>query len=433
MIVAFTGFLCSFDSVVMSGANLPIKHLWNTSDWFHGTFIISISLWGTVIGALAGGHPTDILGRKRTLIGVGLMFILSALGSALAATPYVFSFFRFVGGLAAGFGSIAAPAYLSEVSQTEHRGKVGMLFQLNIVIGILTAFLSNFSFVGFGETGDDWRWMLGVVAAPASLYTLLLFTVDESPRWLIVKRKSVGQALKTPSLAITQKETRQSIVFTQQEDVDKPTKERLFSGRYNWALTLTFLITFFNQFSGISFVLFYAPEILERAGYGTAQSLSGSASIGAVNLVFTLIGIYLIDKIGRKQLMYVGSVGYVISLSMITCGFYYDLSAGFTLVFILLFIASHAVGQGAVIWVFIAEVFPTKLRAFGQAWGSGLLNGFAALTTLFGAVFINTFEPWGLFGFFGVLMVLQLLFTAFIMPETKGISLEDLEVRFIAP
>ena len=433
LIVAFTGFLFSFDSVVISGVNLPLKHLWNTSDWFHGTFIISISLWGTVAGALLGGYPTDALGRKSTLIGVGLMFTVSALCTALATSPYLFSFFRLIGGLAVGIGSIAAPAYLSEISNAKHRGKLGMLFQLNIVIGILAAFLSNYALMGFGGAGNDWRWMLGVMVVPALLYTLLLLTIDESHRWLILKGKLSGDALINQSLIASKDETRQSAASVQKENAVEQTKAGLFSGKYTKALVLSFLIAFFNQFSGISFILFYAPEILEKAGYGTAQSLSSSVSIGVANLLFTLVGIYFIDRIGRRILMYVGSVGYIISLGMIAYSFYHGLSAGFTLVFILLFIASHAVGQGAVIWVFIAEIFPTKIRAFGQAWGSGLLNSFAAIITLFGAVFINAFQPWIIFASFAVLMVLQLLFTAFVMPETKGVSLEDLEARLVSP
>ena len=433
LIASFSGFLFSFDSILISGANLPIKHLWNISDWNHGIFIISISLWGTVAGALLGGYPTDRLGRKVTLIVVGVLFTVSALGTALATSPYVFSFFRFVGGLAAGIGSIAAPAYIAEISKARHRGKWGMLFQLNIVIGILMAFLSNYALTGFGGPENDWRWMLGIMVVPASLYTLLLFTIDESPRWLILKRKNAEVAMRNLNLVASQEEAGELAALIQKQDEGKQTYAGLFSGKYNKALVLTFLITFFNQFSGISFILFYAPEILEKAGYGPAQSLFSSVSIGVVNLVFTLVGIYFIDRMGRRKLLYVGSVGYIISLAMVACGFYYGFSAEFTLIFILLFIVSHAVGQGAVIWVFIAEIFPTKIRAFGQAWGSGLLNSFAATITLLGAVLINEFEPWVIFASFAGIMVLQLLFTAFIMPETKGVSLEDLETKLVSP
>ncbi len=414
LIVSLAGFLCGFDSLLISGANLDIKQAWQLSDWFHGTFIISIALWGTVIGALAGGYPTDKLGRKKTLIWVGMAFILSGIGTSLAPSPYIFSFFRFFGGIAAGIGSIAAPTYIAEISQAKHRGKLGMLFQLNLVTGILIAFLSNYALKGVGGEANDWRWMVGVVIVPALLFTVLLRNITESPRWLLLKSQRLAKV---------------NPVFPRPQ---KPKDyARLFSGKYSRILLISFLMVFFNQFSGISFILFYAPEILEKAGFGTNESLLGSVSIGVVNLVFTIVGIYLIDTIGRKKLMYIGSIGYIISLTMIAAAFYFGLPAGFALIFILAFIVSHSVGQGAIIWVYIAEIFPTPVRAFGQAWSAGLLNGFAALITLFGAVLINKFSPPALFVSFAVLMVLQLLFTVFMMPETRGVTLESLESKLV--
>jgi len=414
LIVSLAGFLSGFESVLISGANLGIKQAWQLSDWFHGAFIISIALWGTVIGALAGGYPTDKLGRKKTLILVGITFIISAIGTALAPSPYIFSFFRFLGGIAAGTGSIAAPAYIAEISQAKHRGKLGMLFQLNLVTGILMAFLSNYALKGVGGEANDWRWMVGIVILPALIFTVLLRNIAESPRWLLLKGQRMAKVNPISSLS------------------QKPNDEaRLFSGKYNRILVISFLMVFFNQFSGISFILFYAPEILEKAGFGTSESLLGSVSIGVVNLVFTVVGMYLIDRIGRKKLMYIGSIGYIISLTTIAAAFYFVLPASLALIFILAFIVSHSVGQGAIIWVYIAEIFPTPVRAFGQAWSSGLMNGFAALITLFGAVLINEFSPPALFASFAVLMVLQLLFTLFMMPETKGVTLESLEIKLV--
>ena len=414
LIVSLAGFLSGFESVLISGANLDIKQAWQLSDWFHGAFIISIALWGTVIGALAGGYPTDKLGRKKTLILVGITFIISAVGTALAPSPYIFSFFRFLGGIAAGTGSIAAPAYIAEISQAKHRGKLGMLFQLNLVTGILMAYLSNYALKGVGGEANDWRWMVGIVIVPALIFTVLLRQIAESPRWLLLKSQRMAKV--NPINSISKKLNNDA---------------KLFSGKYNRILVISFLIVFFNQFSGISFILFYAPEILEKAGFGTTESLLGSVSIGAVNLVFTVVGMYLIDRIGRKKLMYIGSIGYIISLTMIAAAFYFVLPASFTLIFILAFIVSHSVGQGAIIWVYIAEIFPTPVRPFGQAWSSGLMNGFAALITLFGAVLINEFSPPVLFASFAVLMVLQLLFTLFMMPETKGVTLESLETKLV--
>ncbi|HLA53002.1 MAG TPA: MFS transporter, partial [Flavitalea sp.] len=332
----------------------------------------------------------------------------------LAPSPYFFSFFRFLGGIAAGTGSIAAPAYIAEISQAKHRGKLGMLFQLNLVTGILMAFLSNYALKGVGGEANDWRWMVGIVILPALIFTVLLRNIAESPRWLLLKGQRMAKVNPISSLS------------------QKPNDEaRLFSGKYNRILVISFLMVFFNQFSGISFILFYAPEILEKAGFGTSESLLGSVSIGVVNLVFTVVGMYLIDRIGRKKLMYIGSIGYIISLTTIAAAFYFVLPASLALIFILAFIVSHSVGQGAIIWVYIAEIFPTPVRAFGQAWSSGLMNGFAALITLFGAVLINEFSPPALFASFAVLMVLQLLFTLFMMPETKGVTLESLEIKLV--
>ena len=431
-IVSMAGFLMGFDTVVISGVNLPIKNLWHTSDWFHGTFIISMSLWGMVVGALSGGYPTEKLGRKMTLIMVGLLFSLSALGAALSQGPYYFSVFRFLGGLAAGFASIAAPSYISEISDAKNRGRLAMLYQFNIVFGILIAYLSNYLLKGLYHE-NDWRLMLGIEFFPAILFTLLLFSVPQSPRWLLVCKNQADKARLILRTTMSESEAEN---YIQQINSDVKTvantKSGLFSGKYKKVLLLSFLMAFFNQFSGISFILFYAPEIFGKAGLGASESLLSSISIGIINLIFTFAGIYLIDKAGRRTLMFIGSWGYIISLSMVAFGFYFHASPSFMLTFILLFIASHAIGQGAVIWVFIPEIFPTRIRSFGQAWGSGLLNLFAAVIALLGAVLINAFAPWMVFGFFAFFMVIQLLFTLFMMPETKGIPLEKIEQQLIS-
>nr|WP_321412215.1 sugar porter family MFS transporter [uncultured Carboxylicivirga sp.] len=425
--VSIAGFLMGFDTVVISGVNLPIKNLWNTSDWFHGAFIISMSLWGMVIGALAGGYPTQKFGRKQTLIWVGITFLISALGAALTTGPYMFSFFRLIGGISAGVASIAAPTYISEIAKANNRGRLVMLFQFNIVFGILLAYLSNY-LLAEAVAVDSWRLMLGIESVPACVFTLALLFVPKSPRWLIVNEKNIEEARNSLSKMMSKNEANHLITLLQKEDNAVASDAKgLFSGKYNRVLMLSFLIAFFNQFSGISFILFYAPEILEKAGLVTSESLLSSVSIGVVNLIFTFVGISFIDKYGRKQLMYIGSVGYIIALSMVAVGFYFSTTAWFKLFFMLLFIASHAVGQGAVIWVFISEIFPTRIRSFGQSWGAGLLNVFAAIIALFGSVLINVFAPWIVFAFFAFFMVLQLLFTHYLMPETKGVSLEEIQ------
>ena len=425
--VALAGFLFGFDTVVISGANAPIKELWQTSSWFHGVFIMSMALWGTVLGSLGGGIPTKKLGRKKTLIWVGVLYLVSALGSGLATDPYMFSFFRFLGGVGVGASTVAAPTYISEISSAAKRGRLVALYQFNIVFGILIAFISNYLLDGVG--GDnDWRWMLGVEAIPAALYCLLIFGVPNSPRWLAVTKNDAAGALQTLELIHGDSAKAKAELDAIVNHVDKSSStQNIFSGKYKKSLILAFLLAFFNQLSGINFILYYAPVILENAGFASSDSLLSSIAIGGTNLIFTFVGLYLIDRMGRKSLMYIGSVGYIISLAMVAYGFKTEAAAGFNLFFILTFIASHAVGQGAVIWVFISEIFPNSVRAAGQAWGTGTHWVFAALITMLGEVVIEAFPGWTVFAFFAAFMVLQLLFTHFMMPETKGVSLEELQ------
>lgn len=428
--VAIAGFLFGFDTVVISGANQPIKELWGTTPLFHGFFIMSMALWGTVIGALFAGIPSQRLGRKNTLIWIGVLFFLSALGSAIAWDPYSFSFFRFIGGLGVGASSVAAPVYISEISTEKNRGQLVALYQFNIVLGIFVAFFSNYLLKGF-DGGNDWRWMLGVEAIPALIYTLMVLGVPKSPRWLLlIKGDEEGAKDILSRIGIADVTAEIAAI---KDSVKSAVRENIFVRKYRTPVILAFLLAFFNQLSGINFVLYYAPEILEKAGLASKESLQNSIAIGGINLVFTLIGMYLIDRMGRKQLMLIGSLGYIISLAMVSYAYYSGASSTFLMTFLLAFIASHAIGQGAVIWVFISEIFPTTVRAFGQAWGSGIHWIFAALITLLGPVVIDLFSdnPWPIFAMFSGMMVLQLLFVLFMMPETKGVPLEELERRLI--
>ncbi len=428
---ALAGFLFGFDTVVISGANLPIKELWDTSPLFHGVFIMSMALWGTVLGSLFGGIPCDKLGRKKTLMWIGILYFISALGSAVAHDPYLFSFFRFIGGVGVGASSVAAPIYISEISTPANRGKLGAMYQFNIVFGIFIAFISNYLLKGF-DGANDWRWMLGVEAIPAIAYTVMVLGIPNSPRWLMTKKQDEEGAFKTLEYISTAEIAKIRLQEIKDALGKTLSKESLFSGKYNKQLLLAFFIAFFNQLSGINFVLYYAPEILERAGLASKESLFSSISIGIVNLIFTLIGIRLIDRLGRKQLLKIGSLGYIVSLAMVGWCFYSDASSSLLLTFILVFIASHAVGQGAVIWVFISEIFPNSVRAYGQSWGTGTHWVFAAVITLITPIFLDADNgifkdnPWPIFLFFAFMMVLQLLWAIFIMPETKGVSLEEL-------
>ena len=423
--VALAGFLFGFDTVVISGANLPIKELWNTSPLFHGTFIMSMALWGTVLGSLLGGIPCDKFGRKKTLFWIGILYLLSALGSAFATDPYLFSFFRFIGGVGVGASSVAAPIYIAEISSSKNRGSLVALYQFNIVFGIFIAFISNYLLKGVGGA-SDWRWMLGVEAIPAFLYVLMILRVPNSPRWLALKKKDDEGALKVLNILYDKDAALTKLREIKQDLVVKVKGEGLFQKKYSKVLWLGFMIAFFNQLSGINFVLYYAPEILERAGLASQESLFSSISIGIINLIFTFVGVKLIDKLGRRQLMKIGSLGYIISLAMVAWCFYTDASSVLLITFILIFIASHAIGQGAVIWVFISEIFPNKVRAFGQSWGTGTHWVFAAIITLITPLFLDSENgifkenPWPIFIFFSGMMVLQLVWVIFKMPETKG-------------
>ena len=433
---AIAGFLFGFDTVVISGANQPVKELWQLSPLFHGTFIMSMALWGTVIGSLFGGLPSQYFGRKKTLFWIGILYLVSALGSGLAPDPYTFSIMRFIGGLGVGASSVAVPVYISEIASAKSRGRYVALYQFNLVFGIFVAFLSNYLLDGVGGS-SDWRYMLGVEALPALVYCVLVIRVPESPRWLLLTQKNDAEGLRILSFIYEEKEAKKKMEEIKAATNSESSTESLFQKKYNRVLLLAFLLAFFNQWSGINFVLYYAPEILERSGLATQESLFSSISIGTVNLIFTIIGVRLIDSLGRKQLMTIGSVGYIFSLAMVAWCFYSQADPVLLISFILLFIASHAIGQGAVIWVFISEIFPNKVRAYGQSWGTGVHWVFAALITLITPLFLDEKEgvfgdnPWPIFAFFSFMMIGQLVWTRLSMPETKGVSLEELSKKLI--
>ena len=299
--VALAGFLFGFDTVVISGADLSLQALWQKGEFFHGFIVMASALWGTVIGAIFGGIPTDKLGRKKTLIWIGVFYMVSAVGSALAGDPWVFAFFRFLGGLGVGASTIAAPAYISEIAPPKDRGKLVALYQFNIVFGILIAFLSNYLLSDFGA--NAWRWMVGVEAIPALIYTFMVFTVPQSPRWLLVMKNDRQAAAKTLRLIDPNTCVEAAMDRLAEDRALADKSETIFSRRYRFPLTLAFLIAFFNQFSGINAFLYYAPRIFEIAGLEKSAALLSSIGIGATNMIFTLIGLSLIDRVGRKQLM----------------------------------------------------------------------------------------------------------------------------------
>lgn len=428
LVAALGGFLFGFDTAVISGAERAIQQVWSLSDWSHG-LAVAIALYGTVIGALFGGIPADKYGRKKSLIWIGILFFVSALGSAVAPEVYSFMFFRFIGGLGVGASSVVAPMYISEISPAKNRGQLVALYQFNLVFGILVAYFSNY-LIDMAISVESWRWMLGVEAIPALIYTALVFKVPQSPRWLIAKKDDFEEAerILTRTDPDGVKEAIRMALEEKQQNKLKVGFTALFNSKYLHITLLAIVIAMFNQLSGINAIIYFAPRVFEMAGISAEGALLSTVGIGAINLIATMLGLYLIDRIGRKKLMYMGSVGYIISLSLIAYSFSGgQISVSLLPIFVFMFIASHAIGQGAVIWVFISEVFPNELRAYGQSIGCFTHWILAAVIANVFPFFANQIGPVSIFGFFAVMMVLQLIWVATKMPETKGRSLEEIQ------
>ncbi|HEX3148225.1 MAG TPA: sugar porter family MFS transporter [Gemmataceae bacterium] len=422
---SLAGFLFGFDTVVISGAEKVIQNLWQLSAELHG-FAMASALWGTVVGSLVGSWPADRFGRRATLLWIGLLYLVSAVWSGLAPDVYSLIIARFIGGLGIGVCTVAAPMYISEIAPPQYRGRLTGMFQFNIVFGILVAFLSNALLARIGE--DAWRWMLGVVGVPALIYTLLCFSLPESPRWLIARKKDRAGGIAVLA-RINPTATQAELDALANEIAHSPTKTEtrgFWSRRLRTPIVLAFLIAFFNQLSGINAILYFAPRIFELTGLGEQAALLQSVGIGVTNLIFTFVGLWLIDRLGRRTLMYIGSFGYIASLGACAIAFFTG-NYAIVPVCIFAFIAAHAVGQGAVIWVFISEIFPNAYRAAGQSLGSFTHWIFAALLTTFFPLMVSLLAPGVVFLIFTGMMVLQLVWVATQMPETKGIPLEEVE------
>lgn len=426
---ALGGFLFGFDTAVISGGEQNIQLMWGLSDIMIGQ-TVAMALYGTIIGAIFGGIPAQRFGRKLSLIGIAALFLISAIASALAPEVYTLMIARFIGGLSIGASSVVAPMYISEIAPADQRGKMTALFQFNIVLGILIAYFSNF-LIGT-EDIESWRWMLGVEVVPATLFLLLVFTLPESPRWLVVAKNRMEEAKKVLQM-IDPVKADDSLAAIKASDLNPgkttPLSE-FFSKRYKFPILLAFLFAFFNQVSGINAIIYFAPRIFELTGLGAEVALLSTVGVGVVNLIFTMLGLILIDRFGRRFLMYIGSFGYLISLSAIAYAFFTETFTGLTIpILIFVFIASHAVGQGAVIWVFISEIFPNSVRSFGNSLGSSTHWIFAALIAGNFVYLESLFGGGPIFAFFGLMMLLQLIFVWKLMPETKNISLEEMEVK----
>lgn len=423
---ALAGFLFGFDTVVISGAEKTIQSLWGLSPGLHGIAMAS-ALYGTVVGSLLGGWPADRFGRKATLLWIGVLYFVGAVGSALAPDVATFIVARFIGGLGIGISTVVAPMYISEIAPPKHRGRLAGMFQFNIVFGILIAFVSNALLAGIGE--NAWRWMLGVAAFPSLLYAMLCFGLPESPRWLLSRKGDRETGLQV--LQRIEPDASKAEIAAEADAIIAASSEKASSGHF-WTkrlskpILLAILIAFFNQLSGINAILYFAPRIFELTGLGAKAALLQSIGIGVTNLIFTFVGLWLIDRLGRRTLLYIGSFGYITSLGLVAWAFFTN-HFSIVPVCIFAFIAAHAIGQGAVIWVFISEIFPNRHRAEGQTLGSFTHWIFAALLTTFFPKMVAAFPPGYVFSFFAGMMVLQLVWVKTMVPETKGVPLEQIQ------
>ncbi len=425
---ALAGFLFGFDTVVISGAEQTIQSLWGLSAGMQG-FAMASALYGTVLGALLGGWPTDRFGRKKTLLTIGVLYLISAVGCAFSTGVWSFIAARFIGGLGIGISTVVAPLYIAEIAPPAYRGRLAGMFQFNIVFGILIAFGSNWLLAGIGA--NAWRWMLGVAALPSLCYTLFCFGLPESPRWLIGRKGDRAAGVRV--LRLIEPDATPAQIEADADQILAASSTRKTSARFwTWQMRipilLAILVAFFNQMSGINAVLYFAPRIFEMTGLGAKAALLQSVGIGVTNLIFTFVGLWLIDRLGRRTLLLIGAFGYIGSLGLTAWAFF---THHYSLVpaCIFAFIAAHAVGQGAVIWVFISEIFPNRHRAEGQTLGSSTHWIGAALLTTFFPKMVSVFAPGYVFLFFCGMMVLELIWIKTMVPETKGVPLEQMQEK----
>lgn len=447
VIAALGGLLFGFDTAVISGTTewlksgfvaefagriqhlVPSVSLAGLSDFVLG-FTVASALIGTVLGSILVGRPADSFGRRGVLFALGLFYFVSAIGCALAWNWGSFVLFRFIGGLAVGGASVVSPMYIAEISPARYRGRLVAITQFNIVLGILLAYLSNY-IIGSLHLGDaECRWMFGVMAAPALAFFLLLFFTPQSPRWLIARgrtdeARSVLQRCGTAPEAV---DAEVAEIAASLDVAHQQLREPFFCAKYRKPIFLAVAIAAFNQLSGINALIYYTAYIFKMAGAGAQSALLQSVIIGFTNLVFTMAALTVIDHFGRRRLMFIGSIGYIVSLGAAAYAFYTGTGGALLLVSLLVFIASHAFGQGAVIWVFISEIFPNRVRARGQALGSFTHWIMAAGISWTFPMFAEK-SGGHIFAFYALCMVGQLIWVWLAMPETKGISLEQIQKK----
>ncbi len=430
LIAALGGFLFGFETAVISGAEKTIQKLWSLSDFLLG-FTVAASLIGTVIGSMIAGNPAQRYGRKKVLLAIALMYLLSAVGCSLTPTWIIFIIFRMIGGIAVGASSVVGPMYISEISPAAVRGRLTGMFQLNIVIGILVAFLTNFAFLHIGA--GSWRWMVGIMVIPAGLFALLLRIIPESPRWLILNNRDNEAALifartgEPDARTVINEE--HALLHVPKSAVQHAPDENLFSGKFRKPILYAVLLAMFNQLSGINAILYYAPRIFEMAGFSQKASFLQPVYIGLANLLFTFLGMSIIDKVGRKTLLITGAIGMIIFLGLTAFAFNSGSANHYVIVYLICFIAFFALSQGAVIWVFISEIFPNSVRSQGSSLGSFTHWIMAAIIAWTFPIIVNGTPNGGFYSFifFSCMVLVSLIFIWRVMPETKGRTLEQIQ------
>jgi sugar porter (SP) family MFS transporter len=426
VVAALGGLLFGFDTAVIAGATQAVKTLYHLGPWGEG-FTVASALIGTVIGSLLAGIPGDRYGRRDSLRGMAVLYVISALGSAFGWNWTALVIFRFIGGLGIGGSSVLGPMYIAEIAPAKWRGRLVGFFQFNVVFGILLAYLSNYLLgtMSFGAT--EWRWKLGVSALPAAFFFLMLFGIPRSPRWL-VKKGRIDEAREVLRLTGEENYEQELKDIVESIDAEHVTSDSLFSAKYRFPVFLAVSIGMFNQLSGINAILYYLNKIFDQAGFSKVSGDLQSVAIGATNLVFTMIAMSVIDRVGRKKLLLIGSVGTAVCLAGVAAIFLMGRHENLLVWMLVGYIAFFAFSQGAVIWVFISEVFPNRVRAKGQSLGSfshWIMNALISWTFPLMAASSGGYP----FVFFSAMMVLQFFVVLSFYPETKGISLEELQKK----
>ena len=425
VVAALGGLLFGFDTAVISGTTSALTVTYGLSPKLLGITVAS-AIWGTVLGAMLAGIPGERFGRRNSLRGLAILYLISSLGCAFAWSWSSLVLFRFIGGLGIGGSSVLGPMYIAEVAPAKLRGRLVGLFQFNVVFGILLAYFSNYLIVLRHFGASEWRWEFGVAAIPAVLFFVMLFTIPRSPRWLVTKGR-VDEARTVLKLTGDENYERDLQAIVESIDVEqKHAAEKLFSRKYLFPIFLAVSIGMFNQLAGINAILYYLNDIFASAGFSKVSGNLQAVAVGATNLLFTMLAMSVIDKIGRKTLLLVGSVGTAICLAGVSVIFFTGRHQSFLVWLLIGYIAFFAFSQGAVIWVYIAEVFPNTVRAKGQSLGSfshwfmnALISGIFPLMAASSGAY-----P---FVFFSVMMVLQFFVVLFVYPETKGFTLEEMQ------